>query len=94
MLGTKVGIAVCVASASALGAVFLGLMTVNVIHWSDRPQLSTLSVVAADVAMRPLTATLSASEGVIASNPSLGGPVSPDDEAGWVTHIPRRTRRS
>jgi ABC-2 type transport system permease protein len=63
----KAAIAVCFASASALGAVLLGLVTVNIIHWDGGLQLYPLSVIVADLLMSVLAATLSASMGVFVS---------------------------
>ena len=63
----KVGIAVCFASASALATDLLGLVTVNITHWSGRVLLYPLAVAAADFVVSPLIATLSAAMGVFVS---------------------------
>ncbi len=63
----KVAIAVCFASASALGTVLLGLVTVNIAHWGGRLVLYPPTVVAADLLLSVLLATLSAAMGVFVS---------------------------
>jgi ABC-2 type transport system permease protein len=63
----KVGIAVCFASASALGTILLGLVTVNITHWEGRPLLYPPTVIAADLLFSLLIATLSAAMGVFVS---------------------------
>jgi ABC-2 type transport system permease protein len=63
----KVGIAVCFASASALGTVLLGLVTVNVTHPGYRLLLYPLTVFVGDLLLSLLMATLSAAMGVFVS---------------------------
>jgi ABC-2 type transport system permease protein len=63
----KVAIAVCFASASALGTVLLGLVTVNITHWGGGLLLYAPVVVVADLLTSLLTATLSAAMGVFVS---------------------------
>jgi ABC-2 type transport system permease protein len=63
----KVGIAVCFASASALATVLLGLVTVNITHWGGRLLLYPPTVMAEDLLLSLLMATLSAAMGVFVS---------------------------
>ena len=63
----KVAIAVCFASASALGTVLLGLVTVNITHWGGRLLLYPPTVIVADLLLSLLMATLSAAMGVFVS---------------------------
>ncbi len=63
----KVDIAVCFASASALATVLLGLVTVNITHWGGRLLLYPPNVMAADLLLSLLAATLSATMGVFVS---------------------------
>jgi ABC-2 type transport system permease protein len=63
----KVAIAVCFASASALGTVLLGLVTLNTVHWGGGLLLYPPTVIVADVLCSLLTATLSATMGVFVS---------------------------
>jgi ABC-2 type transport system permease protein len=63
----KVAIAVCFASASALGTILLGLVTVNITHWGSGLLLYAPTVVVADLLTSLLTATLSAAMGVFVS---------------------------
>ncbi len=63
----KIGIAVCFASASALGTVLLGLVTVNVTHWGGRLLLYPPMVIVGDLLLSLLMATLSATMGVFVS---------------------------
>jgi ABC-2 type transport system permease protein len=63
----KVAVAVCFASASALGTVLLGLATVNIAHWGGRLLLYPPTVIVADLLLSLLMATLSASMGVFVS---------------------------
>jgi len=63
----KVAIAVCFASASALGTVLLGLVTVNIAHWGGRLLLYPPTVIVADLLLSLLMATLPAAMGVFVS---------------------------
>jgi len=63
----KIAIAVCFASASALGTVLLGLVTVNIAHWGGRLLLYPPMVIAADLLLSLLMSTLSATMGVFVS---------------------------
>jgi ABC-2 type transport system permease protein len=63
----KIAIAVCFASASALGTVLLGLVTVNVTHWAGRVLLYPPTVVVADLLVSILVSTLTATMGVFVS---------------------------
>ncbi len=63
----KIAIAVCFASASALGTVLLGLVTVNVTHWGGRVLLYPPTVVVADLLVSILVSTLTATMGVFVS---------------------------
>jgi len=63
----KVGIAVCFASACALGTVLFGMVTVNATHWMGRLLLYPPMVLIGNLVLSLLTATLSASTGVFVS---------------------------
>ena len=63
----KIAIAVCFASASALGTVLLGLVTVNIAYWGGRLLLYPPIVIAADLLLSLLMSTLSATMGVFVS---------------------------
>jgi ABC-2 type transport system permease protein len=63
----KVAIAVCFASASALATILLGLVTVNITHWSGGLLLYRPTVIVADLLLSLLMATLSAAMGVFVS---------------------------
>jgi len=63
----KVAVAVCFASASALGTVLLGLVTVNIAHWGGRLLLYPLTVIVTGLLLSLLMATLSAAMGVFVS---------------------------